>query len=291
MTKKTYAVAGATGHIGKAIVDKLKAQGHSVRPISRKDGVSLDDTAALTRALTGADAAFLMIPPDIKAQDLRKRQNELAQHLADAIKGSKIKRVVFLSSVTAHLKEGTGPVLGLHDAEERLNGLGVAELVYLRPAYFMENHLQGLGLIAQAGIYGTAIRPDAALPMIATQDIATKAVELLTQEPFRASKIQELLGPRDYTMAEATRILGSAIGKPDLKYVQFPYEEAKKAMLGAGLSKSMTEAVVEMARGINEGSFKQSEKRSEQNTTETTLERFAQEVFRKSYEKTPAGVH
>ena len=191
---------------------------------------------AAVAVVGGLLGVFLMIPPDIKAADMRKRQNELGEKLAQAVKATKPQRVVFLSSIYGQMKEGTGPILGLHDMEERLNGLGIPELVYLRPTFFMENHLPGVPLIAQAGIYGTAFRPDVLMPMIATADIGAKAAEMLTEDPFRQPRTRELLGPRDYTMVEVTRILGSAIGKPDLKYVQFPYEDARKAMTGMGIS-------------------------------------------------------
>lgn len=290
MARKTYAITGATGHVGKAAAEKLRDQGHEVRPVSRSAGVSFEDLSALTRAFSGADGVFLMIPPDYKAPNPREQQNELGEKLAEAVKAAKIKRVVFLSSVNGQMKEGTGPILGLHDMEERLNALGIPELVHLRPCFFMENQLMSIGLIAQAGINGTAYRSDIPLPMIATVDIGAKAAEMLAEEPFRQPRARELLGPRDYTMAEATRILGAAIGKPDLNYVQFPYEDARQAMLQTGLfSDRFVDALLEVARNYNEGKLHATETRSAQNTTATTLERFAQEVFRPAYEAMAAG--
>jgi hypothetical protein len=102
--------------------------------------------------------------------------------------------------------------------------------------------------------------------------------------------MREVLGPRDCTMAEAIRILGSAIGKPDLKYVQIPYEDGRGHMLGEGLSPSFVDAVTETARRFNEGTVWAREKRSAQNTTTTTLEQFAEAVFRKAYEAAITGV-
>jgi hypothetical protein len=81
-------------------------------------------------------------------------------------------------------------------------------------------------------------------------------------------------------MAEASRILGSAIGKPELKYAQIPYEDARKNMLGLGLSPSFVDAVIETACRSNEGIVWAREKRSSQNTTTTTLEQFAEEALR-----------
>jgi uncharacterized protein YbjT (DUF2867 family) len=89
--------------------------------------------------------------------------------------------------------------------------------------------------------------------MIATKDIGEIAAELLAEEPFGQPRIRELLGPRDHTMTEAARILGGVIGKPDLKYVQFPYSDVRKAMLGTGLSANYVDAVIQLVRSFNEG--------------------------------------
>jgi uncharacterized protein YbjT (DUF2867 family) len=280
---KTYAVTGATGAVGKELVEKLQAQGHNVRAVSRTAGVSIDDAPSLTRAFSGVDGAFLMIPFDMQAPDLHKRENEIGLNLAEAIKKAGVRRVVFLSGTSAHLGADAASALGAAMMEERLDNLDVAELVHLRGSFFMENFFN-LGIVAQAqtGIFGTMFRPDIATPMVAAKDVAAKAAELLTEEPFLQPRVREVLGPRDYTMAEATRILGTAIGRPDLNYVQVPYEDARNQMLAAGLSPSFVDAVTQTAYSFNGGIAWAREKRSAQNTTSTTLEQFAQEAFRKS---------
>jgi uncharacterized protein YbjT (DUF2867 family) len=291
MTAKTIAVTGATGHVGSVIADRLKAKGHSVRSVSRRSGVAMDDTAALTRAFSGADAVFLMIPPEVTHPDIRKRQNEVGEKLAAAAQAAQVRRVVFLSSIDAHRPQGTGPILGLHDLEERLRVLPIAERLFIRPAYFMENHLSGIEMIKQVGIYGSALRPDVPIPMIATRDIGEKAAEWLAEEPFREPEVRELLGPRDYTLADVARILGAAIGKPDLPYKQFPYEDARNAMIGMGLSASYASALIEMSQSLNDSKTHGTEKRSAQNTTPTTLEQFARDVFLKAFESPTAEAH
>jgi len=108
-------------------------------------------------------------------------------------------------------------------------------------------------------------------------------VQLLTAELFNQPLVRELFGPRDYSMGEAARILGVAIGKPELHYVQFPYDEARKALIGNGLSASYASATMEISRSFNEGKVPPEEKRSARNTTPTGLEQFADDVFRKAY--------
>jgi len=157
----------------------------------------------------------------------------------------------------------------------------------------MENHLNAIESIARFGVYSGAFKPDAALPMIATTDVGEIAAELLAENPFRQPRARALLGPRDCTMAETARVLGTAIGIPELKYVQFPYEDVRKAMLGRGMSESYVDGVIELVRSFNEGRLRAMEEpRSAQNTTSTTLQEFADEVFRKAYETTTAvGLH
>src|SRR5207237_823424 len=102
-----------TGHIGKIIVQRLRTQGHEVREVARSKGVDLQKTEHLARAFAGADALFLMIPPEVTAANARQQQNEAGQKLSEAAKASGARRVVLLSSIEAHLSSGTGPILGL----------------------------------------------------------------------------------------------------------------------------------------------------------------------------------
>ncbi len=284
-----YAITGATGNTGRRIAEALLVKGEKVRVIGRsaerlkalgKLGAepflaSLADGGAMTRALQGARAAYLMIPPSYGEPDFRGYQNRVGQALAEAVSAAGISHVVNLSSVGAHLAERVGPINGLHDQEQRLNRLAGVHVLHLRPASFMENVLFNVNLVKQAGINGTPLRPDLAIPMIATQDIAVVAARRLLALDFSGKTTRELLGPRDLTMAEATRILGQAIGKPDLPYVQFPYDKAEQAMVGMGMSPDVARTFVEMYRAFNEGILRPTEPRSAANTTPTLFEAFA----------------
>jgi uncharacterized protein YbjT (DUF2867 family) len=133
----------------------------------------------------------------------------------------------------------------------------------------------GIPTIKGMGVNGSMARPDVAIPMIATKDIAAAATDLLERADVTGSTVVDLLGGGDYTMVEATRIFGKAISKPDLAYVQFPYEDARAGMIGMGLSASVVDGVVEMYRALNEGRLRSTVDRTPENTTATTLEDFA----------------
>ncbi len=281
-------VMGATGNVGGELARRLLGRGVKVRGIGRsaerlkalaEKGAealvgSVEDGAFLAGAFTGADAAFVMVPPDYAAPDVRGYQRAVVEAVGVALERSGVKQVVALSSVGADLPSGTGPIAGLYDLEQRLNAIPGLNAVYLRAGFFMENHLSSIGLIKSAGINGSPFKAGLALPMIATRDIAAAAFDLLVNPSFTGKGARELLGARDYTSAEATTILGKAIGKPDLRYVEFPYDEARKAMLGAGFSPSMADNFLELQRAFNEGRAGAREKRSPANTTPTTLEEF-----------------
>jgi len=295
--KSPFVVCGATGNVGSRIAEVLLAAGEPVRVVGRERvrlgplaamGAEpwpgdIGDTAFLEKAFSGARGAFILIPPKYDAPDFREYQNRVGASLVSALSKSGVPRIVALSSVGAHLTESTGPILGLHDLETRLGTLKEAGVVYLRPAYFMENHLWSIPLIRNQGVNGSSIRSDVPFPMVATEDIADAASRLFLEGKFRGHAVRYLLGPLDLTMSEATRILGDAIGKPGLKYVMFPEAEARKAMAGAGMSGSVVEAMLEMQRGFNAGFVRPTRERSVESTTTTTLERFSNSVFAHAY--------
>ena len=294
---KPFVVCGATGNIGSRIADILLATDEPVRIIGRERARlgplaskgaepwpgDIGDTAFLENAFSGARGAFILIPPRYDAPDFREYQDRLGASLIAALSKAKVPRIVALSSIGAHLDKGTGLILGLHDLETWLGTLKDAEVVCLRPAYFMENHLWNIPLIRNQGINGSMIRGDVPLPMIATEDIAYATARLFIEGGFHGHEVRYLLGPRELTMSEATRIIGEAIGNPGLKYVQFSEEDVRKTLAGAGMSGSVIEAMLEMQRGFNAGIVRPTRERSMENTTPTTLESFAKSVYAHAY--------
>ncbi|WP_035565923.1 NmrA family NAD(P)-binding protein [Hymenobacter sp. IS2118] len=292
MSKK-ITVVGATGNIGTALVHHLLRQGHHVtavaRPSARLDALTqagaathagdLHDAAFLTSALRGADAAFLMVPPNMAASDVLAYYAQIGEATVQAVRESGLKQAVNLSSNGADLSAGTGPILGVHYQEARLNAIAGFAVAHLRPAYFMENLLSNVGMIQHMGITGGAMRPELSLPMIATKDIATYAAQLLNGEPLAGRSVHNLLGPRNYSQQQATAAIAQAIGRPELPYVPFSYDDAHKGMTGAGLSEDMASLYIEMTRSLNEEKLMVHEARTDASTTPTTLEEFAQEVF------------
>ena len=284
-----YVITGATGNIGSKVTGILLSKKQKVRVIGRneerlkvfadKGAVpavgDLRDIEFLSRIFSGSSAVFAMIPPLYTANDFRAYQNEVGASIAEAIQKSGTKHVISLSSQGAHLPDRTGPIKGLHDQEERLNRLGGVNVLHIRPTYFMENLLMQVPMVKNSGIAGSAIKGDLKFAMIATKDIAAFVGEHLMKRDFTGKSIKDLLGQRDVSLNEAFEIIKGRINKPDLKYVQFSYEDAEKGMVQAGLSQDVSRLFIEMSMALNDGLFAVNLPRTVENTTPTSIEEFA----------------
>ncbi len=292
-----YVILGATGNTGAAAVEALLAKGEKVRAVGRDaskitqrlgPGVEafaadVNDPAALTKAFTGATAAYVMIPPQISAPDFLEAGDKISDAITEAVKASGISYVVLLSSIGAQQEAKTGPIVGLHRFEKKLAAVPGLNALFLRPAFFMENFLMAIGLIHSMGFIGNGIKGDLKMPMIAARDIGARAAETLVSRDFSGVQIQELLGPRDYTQEEAARILGAEIGKAKLSYQRFPGFLVEQALKQMGVPAKTAALMSDMNDAFNDGLTDPLEERSERNTTPTTLETFAKEVFVPAY--------
>jgi uncharacterized protein YbjT (DUF2867 family) len=237
------------------------------------------DQAAVIRALTGADAVYAMIPPDMTSQDFRSEQRQVTAAIAAALEHSGVKHAVTLSSIGADKESGTGPVVGLHGLEQTLNRIAGLNVVHLRAGYFMENTLGQAAAIKAMGKTAGPLRGGLKLPMIAARDIGGAAAELLLALDFSGKQTRELLGQRDLSMDEATAIIGRTIGQPELKYVQLPPEQIVPIFIQMGMSSNVAELLLEMSVALNSGHMRALEQRSAGNTTPTSFETFVQEEF------------
>jgi uncharacterized protein YbjT (DUF2867 family) len=298
-----YTVLGAAGNIGSVISRTLLDRGEKVRVVGRhaaklhafvqKGAESfigdVSDTETMTRALSGVRAAFLMIPPGMTSQDYRADQERTSDALSTAARSSGLQYAVNLSSIGAQADVGTGPILGQHTSEQKLNAVERLNVLHLRPAYFFENHLTAISMIRMMGLFGGALRPDLKIPMIATKDIGAFAAERLLKLDFSGKQTQELLGERDLSMNEVAAALGKALNKSDLLYAQFPYDQVQQVLVQMGTPAKTAAYFIEMFRAFNDGIVVPTEPRSEKNTTPTSIETFIKDVFLPAYQGAAVG--
>ena len=293
VSNEMYVILGASGNTGSIIANSLLSAGKKVRVVGRDSGrlqrfvdkgaeaftADVSDAAALTKAFSGARAAYLMLPP-AKSREEQERDSDA---IAKAVKESGLRYAVHLSSYGAQVAEGAGPVSGLHSSEQKLNAIEGLNVLHLRAAYFMENNLAAIGMIHGMGIFGNALLPDLKIPMAATRDVGDYAAQRLLHLDFSGKQTRELLGERDLSMTEATAVIARGIGKPDLRYEQFPYDQVQQALTQLGVPPKGAAMYIEMYKSINAGVLVPLEPRSPENTTPTSFEQFVQDVFAAAY--------
>ena len=219
------AVTGITGKVGSQVARGLLAQGQTVRAVVRSQAkgdewaalgcevfvASIDDAAAMTEAFRGVDGVFLMTPPnyDPKPGFPDTQKNSVA--ISAAIEASRPGKVVFLSTVGAQVTEMN--LLNNSGMTEAMLRTMPVPVAFLRAAWFMENAAWDIES-AKSGVVHSFLQPlDHRIPMVATEDIAQTAVELLGQS-WNGVRIVELEGPERYSSNDVAAALASALGTP-----------------------------------------------------------------------------
>ncbi len=261
-------VTGSLGHISKPLIQELVQKGHTVTVISssaekQKEIEALGATAAigsledarfLTTALNGADAAYCMIPPANyfdHSLDLTAHVRKIANNYAQAIGQSDIKRVVFLSSIGAHLPKGNGIIAVYYEVEAILNKLSNVAITYIRPTSFYYNLLGYTGMIKQGFI--AANYGEEKINWVSPKDIAAAIADEITT-PLEGRGVR-YVSSDERTGSETAVVLGEAIGKPDLKWMVVPDEQVQSGLEAAGMQPAIAAGLVEMYASARSGKF------------------------------------
>ncbi|MEO6316756.1 MAG: NAD(P)H-binding protein [Chitinophagaceae bacterium] len=262
-----YAITGSLGHISKPVVTALVAAGHEVTVITNSpDRVkeiqslgasaavgSVEDLLFLTQAFAGADAVYTMVPPKFDTAHWQAYIGQIGKNYAAAINNNKIKYVVNLSSIGAHMPSGAGPVSGLYKAEHALNALENVHIKHLRPGYFYLNLLNQTNLIKNAGIMGSNFSfSEKKFVLAHTDDIAAAIIPLLLQLDFKGQTVQYVASD-EVSTDQLAAVLGKAIKKPDLKWVTFTDAQALEGGIQAGLTEEISKNYADMGHALQTG--------------------------------------
>jgi nucleoside-diphosphate-sugar epimerase len=291
-------LTGSLGNISRALTQQLVAQGHEVRVISSNANKaaniknlqatpligSVEDYEFVKRSFQGSDAVYLMIPPNFSTPDYKDFTIAVGKNYANAIKETGISYVVNLSSAGSPLA-GNPPLTHYQNLETWLDELPSLNVLHLRPGGFYSNFFGSLGLIKYQGIIGNNFGEDTDLVMSHPEDIAEAAAEALSGLSFGGKNVKYIISDTK-NGRDIARILGNAIGKPELKWVAFSDEQLLQALMQNGFSKDAAQHyIVDMGIAIREGLLQAHYK---QNTNEVFGKRnfteFA-EVFAKVYQQ------
>ena len=231
-------VTGATGNIGRPLVQALVDAGAPVTAVSRRAAAmsagvrsvqaDLTEPESLEPVLRGAAALFVLTGPDFMAN------GDIGQ-VVKVVEKAGVRRVVLLSSQGVSTKRHSPH---LEDAVRQSD----LEWTMLRPGNFDSNALQWAESVRASRVV-VAPFGDVALPAVDPADIAEVAAAAL-HEPGHGGAIYTLTGPRPIGPRQQAMAIGDALGEP-VKFVEQSREHARNQMLGY-----MPEPVVEATLGV-----------------------------------------
>ncbi len=286
-----YVITGGAGNISQPLTEKLLNAGHQVtvigraaeklQPLTDKGAIaaigSVEDESFLNATFAGADAVYLMIPPNFSVANWRHFQNLVASNYIAALEANGIQKVVVLSSVGAHMGNGAGPVDGLADLEGLLQGQKNTDIKILRPSYFMMNLFGMIPLIKNMNIMGANFGgTDEKIVLVHTNDIAAAAAEELLALNFTGHTVRYIAGD-EQTGKEIAAILSNAVNRPGIAWVSFTDEQALDGMKQAGLQETFAEGYATMGKAIREGKMQEDYWKNHPALSPTKLEDFAKE--------------
>ena len=216
----TILVTGATGNVGRQVVQQLINRGADVRALVRNPETAnlpasvrivqgdLLDVDALRGALEGVSTLFLLnaVVPDEFTQALV---------VLNSARGAGIERIVYLSVIHSDLYSNVPHFAGKYGVERMIEQMGLNATI-LRPAYFMDNEITIKDVVVGYGVYPMPIGSKG-LAMIDARDIGEiAAIELLRREraaePLPLEKIN-LVGPDTLTGADAAGVWSDVLGR------------------------------------------------------------------------------
>ena len=279
------AVTGSLGNVSKQLTMELVQKGHIVTvitsdPHKRNEIEALgaqpavgkvDDADFLTAVFRAADIAYCMIPPNFTVNNPIDRYQTIGDSYAKAIRNAGIKRVIHLSSYGAHLYSGTGLISGSNRVETILNTIDI-QLTHIRPTFFYYNLLTLIGMIKAVGFIGNIYGGQDKLAMVSPKDIATAIadeIEYPGDSPVR------YVGSDDRTCDEVAKVLGEAIGIPDLEWRILPGEQVFTSLLKSGHSNDVALHLIELGDAIHSGRLREEYDKNRPTLGKVKLEDFA----------------
>jgi len=272
-------VTGSLGNISQPLTATLIARGHQVTVVSsdaKKQTTiealgasaaigSIADVDFLTNTFKGADAVYAMIPLSFTEPDLGAYMHQMAQNYAAALKEAGTKRIVVMSGWAADLVKG-------ENVEHLFDGLD-ASITIMRPGSFYTNFYQSIDLIKGKGFIGKFLTlrysglwalltgktgllmgnygGDDRIVFVSPKDIADAVAEELLLQP--KEKTIRYVGSEEMTCNEAAKIIGSAVGKPWLKWVLLSDKEMLRGLKMAKVPEKLAAILVEMQAAMHSG--------------------------------------
>lgn len=238
----TIVVTGATGNVGRPLVNQLVDAGEKVRAVTRRPQsaglpAEVELVESATEAVAGASAVFL---------NSRALGGELAT-VIDAARREGVTRLVALSAINADDDFSRQPSRFRGDRNKEVEQLAVdsgLEWVSLRPSVFVTNFVGMWSAQLRAGDVVRGPYAAASSAPIVESDIAAVAARALLTDDLVGQKIP-LTGPQSLTNIEMVEVIGAVLGRP-LQYQEAPNELVRQRFVGLGFPPEFGDAYITM---------------------------------------------
>jgi uncharacterized protein YbjT (DUF2867 family) len=282
-------VSTPTGNIGSKLAALLLERGEDVRVIARdpsklavavQEGAetivgSHADPAALDAALAGADANFLIVPPNGQADSVEGHYVEYGRQARAAIERNGVGHAVMISTMGGG-NDRAGHLSAARAAEAELGRSG-ASVRAIAPPFFMENLLNQVPAI-ESGVIALPSDADRILPVVAATDLSAVAAELLGDRSWTGVGRVPVSSSDSLTPVEVTRTVAEVLGR-DLTFQQIPTDRYAEQLRGYGMSAAWADGIAEMAVAQNAG-FYDDEIAEARGKTPTTLAEWTESVLK-----------
>ncbi len=287
---KPILVTTPSGNIGRHVVRSLVDSGQSVRVISRNPDKldadiservdiitgSLDDVSILAEAIDGVDSLFWCVPASHTQDNVLEYYLHFTRAITKAIKQSRLKRLVSISSGGKGLAKNSGAISALHAMEDMLDKTGI-DTKHLRCGNFMENFLWQVQPIKNKGIFFYPFPADYPMPMVAVQDIGSEAAKWLIDPSWSGQSHIGVHGFEDLTLDQVATIFSEVLNKP-VRFQSIPVQAYYELMLRNGCSSAFSQSLIDMFAEVAEGIY-QAEPRTDDATTPTTLKNWTERIL------------
>jgi uncharacterized protein YbjT (DUF2867 family) len=291
-----------TGSIGHQVLENVLEHGEPVRVIVRDPARlpssvhgrvevvsgSHGDASVVTRAFTGADAVFWLVPPDPRAPSVEAAYVDFTRPAVEALRQRQVRRVVGISALGRGTPwaDDAGLVTASLAMDDLIASTGVSYRAVTNPS-FMDNLLRQAVSIKDQGMFFLPLDGDRKLPSCATRDIATAAARLLLDPSWSGVGHVAVLGPEDLSFNEMARIMSEVLGIP-VRFQQIPGEAYKARLIERGMSEAMAQGNLDMMTAKNQG-LDNAEPRTPASTTPTSFRQWCAEVLKPRVVSSPAA--
>jgi uncharacterized protein YbjT (DUF2867 family) len=209
MSITKFAVAGATGRLGRHVVDVLTERGHQVVPMSRAAGVDIITGEGLAESLTGVEVIIDVASWHSSEQEAATGFfRTSARNLQEAGQKAGVAQITVASIIG--VDKATGGFVAAKKVHEEVLLSGPLPVRILRAAQFHEF----VGQLLDWQQADVAYVPALPTQLVACRTVAEELVDLALEPgaPAPGRPIPEIAGPRKETMAEAAQLLGARRG-------------------------------------------------------------------------------